>query len=335
MLKRLFILMLVTVLSLSVITGCGSAKKTETSMADRAGKVSSDMQKDGNFGETVQSEGMNANEPKENEQAATAITGRGTAANLPDNAILSQRKVIRNANVSVEVEDFDKAYGQLKSIITGIGFIQESKIKRDKRYIDKNEILVTNAVIVIRVDKDKFERTLDDISGLGIVLDEAITSDDVTGKYFDTESRLRLLRFEESRLEEYLKKLTDPDVIFKTEDKLTEIRYEIESLTGTLKKWDDLVELSTITINLSEKIPEPAAAVIKEKTYWQRLGDEFVNSFRGAMVFLGEVLIFLVGALPTLIFLALLGLMALKVIKRYSGNIDKVMNVQKNKDENE
>ena len=53
--------------------------------------------------------------------------------------------------------------------------------------------------------------------------------------------------------EEIFEKVEDPDIIFKTEKQLTEIRHEIETLTGTLNKLNDLVELSTITINMDEK----------------------------------------------------------------------------------
>jgi len=128
--------------------------------------------------------------------------------------------------------------------------------------------LITKAIIVLRVDKDKFEQVVDGISGLGTLIDQSIQSEDVTEKYLDKEARLRLLRFEESRIEEYLKKLVDPDDIFKAERQLTDICYENESLTGTLNKWDNFVELSTITVNMNEK--EPAAlAGERKKHIWQ------------------------------------------------------------------
>ena len=121
-----------------------------------------------------------------------------------------------------------------------------------------------------------------------------IKSDDVTDKFFDIESRLRLLKYEESRLEEYLKKITDPDTIFKTEARLMEIRHEIESLTGNLNKLSNLVQLSTITINMSEKIP----AGEKAGSYWQRLASGFTESFKGVVGFCAESLIVVVAALP-------------------------------------
>lgn len=235
----------------------------------------------------------------------TALVGTGESANAANNIIINQRKIIRNANISIEVDNFDVAYGKIEYIISNVGYVQESKINKVKHYVDNKEVLVTNGVIVIRVDSDKFSSVLKDIKGLGLLTDENIKTDDVTEKFFDVESRLRLLRYEESRLEEYLKKIEDPDTIFKTESRLTDIRHEIEQLTGTLNKLSDLVQLSTITINMQEKIPTSTSEPQKQ-TYIGQLKDNFLESLQGVIEFLGNLLLVIVAALP---FLVLFGIM--------------------------
>lgn len=333
--KRILSLFCAVILMLSLITGCSSAKKEARSTG--SAPMQQNAAKDNANYDVVTTTGSNAKYTAEGEaqrnasaekpaaaNSATAVAGTGSSNSSMSNAILSQRKIIRNANISVEVEDFDKAYGQIKSMIGAFGFIQESNIKKEKIYVNSKEKLLTKGVIILRVDKDKFESVLTDVKGLGLLMDESIKSDDVTEKFFDTESRLRLLKFEESRLEQFLMKLTDPDTIFKTESRLTDIRHEIEGLTGTLKKWSDLVELSTITINLSEKRPD--AGQIQKESYWSKLSSSFTDSIKGTLSFCGAVLIALVQAIPVLLLLALVAFLALWVYRKFfkkPGNTDK------------
>jgi hypothetical protein len=263
---------------------------------------------------------------KGGDSQANAITTTTSSNESLNNAILSQRKIIRNAYVSIEVESFDSAYARIKSMISAYGFIQESNIKKDKVYIADGEKSITRGTIIIRTDKARFDSIIGDLKGLGTLINENIKSDDVTDKFFDTESRLRLIKYEETRLEEYLKKTTDPDTIFKIESRLTDIRHEIESLTGTLNKMSDLVQLSTITIQMSEKIPE--SKLKKEMTYWGKLADGFTKSFKGVINFCSELLLVIVQLLPGLV---LLGIILFAFIMFYKKVLKRKFKIVSNK----
>lgn len=346
--RKILSLLVVFVLIASLFAGCGGTMTASTPKANSAPAApAADMGgDDAKYGSAsvaatagVQKEEAKAAEPAKAEAPKTekmndqAITGSGTEAQSVSNAILSQRKVIRNANISVEVEDFEEAYAKIKSTIAAWGFVQETNIRKEKVYVDSKEKLITKGTIIIRVDKDKFESTLTNVKGLGISFGEDIKGEDVTDKFFDTESRLRLLRFEESRLEQYLNKINDPDIIFKTESRLTDIRHEIEGLTGTLKKWNDLVELSTITINLYEKNPVSNNIPVV-KSYGDRLFGGFMGSMKGVVHFFGELLIAFMSSLPVLIVLGIIVWVGVVVYRRYarrnkiSNNTDKEGGIQ-------
>lgn len=333
----LFSLFLITVL---LFSGCGSSKKDTGSTSSNTAQSAAN----GAAADSVKVRGSNSQEKNSTQQPSAkdqfgstnsttvnALTTTSTSGSngIPNvtasNAILAQRKVIRNANISVEVEDFNEAYAQIKSIIGAFGYIQESNIKKDKVYVNSQQKLISKGVIIIRVDKDRFDSVLSDIKGVGLLMDESIKSDDVTDQFIDTESMLKLLKYEESRLEEYLFKLNDPDTIFKTQSRLTEIRQQIEKLTGNLKKWSDLVELSTITINISEKIPgvDPA----KEPGYFTKLINGFSNSFKGVLSFLGTILIFVAQAIPVIIMLGIVAIFALWIYRRF---IKRIMDKKNN-----
>ena len=340
MVKRILCLMAALAVIMTLFAGCSANGSKDATMQDAKYRGESDSNTSylyDNEGEKQSAADERAStEEKSLENASTKMAIAGSSGETPQasvNAILAQRKVIRNAFMTVEVDDFDAAYMSIKSMISGFGFIQEANIKSRKIYVDSGERLVKTGTIIIRIDKDKFDGIMSDVKGLGLILDENIKSDDVTDKFFDTESRLRLLRYEEGRLEEYLNKINDPDIIFKTESRLTDIRHEIERLTGTLKKWNDLVELSTITLSINEKTPDSMAVPPKEKTYFEKLSGNFFGSFKGVIRFCGDFMLFLAQALPVLVLLLLISLAALIVYRKFlKKHLNKVPDERKGDD---
>ncbi len=322
--KKILSLSLLLVFVISILAGCGSKEATSTRVdveKSYGGKerIAKNQVVSDTYTGSVEAENGDSNSAAELKDNETGIIGTGTDIKRVANEILTQRKIIRNANVSIEVKNFEQANSKIEAIVegTGTGYIQETNINRKKRYINGEVKYITSAVIIARVSADEFSDKLTAIKGLGTLQDLSIKSDDVTDKFYDVESELRLLKYEQSRLEEYLKKISDPDTIFKTESRLTEIRHQIERLTGTLNKMSDLVKLSTITINVNEQDPDSEEEV--KDSYIGKLLNGFKESLGTVVAFLGGLLLFLVEAIPVLIMMALFffaGYKTYKVIKK-------------------
>lgn len=316
MIKKFSGFLVSTLIILMMLSGCGASTSTSNSaapMADAnhsvvASQYGSAISKDTGsmqFSKEVPagdmvvtgSESVKLGEAKAKGNGQTAIVATGVENQPLVNAILAQRKIVRNANVSILVDNYEKTYGKIQSMVenSGIGYIQQSSVT-------KQGVYGKSGMIVVRVEADKFSQILNSVKGLGEVIDANESTEDITEKFYDTESELRLLKYEQSRLEEYLKKITDPDIIFKTESRLTEIRHQIESLTGTLNKLSDLVKLSTITINITEKGVDTNNK-LKEKTYTEKLFGGFSDSLKGVGNFFGELILLLVSLLPVLMIL--------------------------------
>ncbi|MGI6668428.1 MAG: DUF4349 domain-containing protein [Acetivibrionales bacterium] len=315
MYRRSTCIFMAAILIMLVFAGCASGHKaadTATSAAPRTavsnygGAASADISRESPAAEEVTDDG-------EFESVVDSIAGGGISLTDVSNAILAERKIIRSANLSIEVENFDEAMNNINSIILGIGIVQNSNVTTDRVYVDGEVKLYRSGTIVLRVDKNKFESVINKVKGTGEVYEESINGEDVTEKYFDIESRLRLLRMEQSKLEAYLAKLDKLEEIFKVESKLTEIRYEIEKLTSNLNRLNSLVELSTITITMREKRP---GAVGKPLTYGQRLLNRLKNSLMGTVEFMGDLLIFIISAIPVLVVLGLVILLGVFIYRR-------------------
>ena len=96
------------------------------------------------------------------------------------------------------------------------------------------------------------------------------------------------------------------------ESRLSEVRYNIESLTTTILGWDSLVSYSTLTIYLREVIEYTAEP---ELTYWQRIGRGFMNSLRDVGEFCKDLLRVVIVSLPVLVLLGV-GAVLLGVVDR-------------------
>jgi hypothetical protein len=316
--RRIFGVLLLVVFAVAVFTGCAAKNMQEDKMESRDNYTITETNAYSAKEEEIYgSNGDMDNDDGTKTDSQTSFIAAGDSVGFEAyNAILAKRKVIFNANVTIEVESFNEAYGKIQSIILGKGFVQSSQMDRDYVIVNDEKVYVTKGVIVIRVMRERFDSVLNNIKGMGELLDENIYSDDVTDVYFDTESRLKVLRLEEERLLEYLNKVDDPDTLFKYERRLTEVRGEIESMTGTLRKWDGLVELSTITINLREKYPVQAEEEPDEDVpYFRELGDKFMKSVKGVVKFLGNFVIFLAQALPVLVVLGILAAVVLLLVR--------------------
>jgi hypothetical protein len=307
--RRLVVLFLVLSLMVTVMAGCGSGKSADNApMAPPLGGSSNEKA----YGE----QGMADSEPPYDADYSTtadSLAGGGSAPIDVTNVILAERKIIRSANLTIEVEHFDNAFANIEGIIANIGFIQQTNINTDRVYVEEDVKLVKNGVIVLRVDKTMFDSVINKLRGLGDVYNYTTDGQDVTDQVFDVESRLRLLKMEQEKLEAYVFKLDNLEEIFKAESKLTEIRYQIESLTGNLNKLNSLVDLSTITINLNEKRPDRVA---KPETYGDKLLNTIKESLLGAVEFLGELLLFIIAALPALILIGICALIGLRIYKK-------------------
>lgn len=305
--KKLLGILLVIAVMATLMAGCGSSNKSAEMTASPKADYDSRNSWDNNYG----GEAAPAETPRDYE-ADSLAGGGGTPVDV-SNVILAERKIIRSANLTIEVDNFDTAFANIEGIIANIGFIQQTNINTERVYVEDEMKLVRRGTIVLRVDKSKFDSVLNSLRGLGDVFNYTTEGQDVTDQYFDVEARLRLLKMQQEKLEAYVAKLDNIEEIYKAESKLTEIRYQIESLTGNLNKLSSLVELSTITVNLNEKRPggDP-----KPVTYGQRLLNSLKESILNVVELIGDLLLFIVAALPFLVFIGLCVLLGMWIYKK-------------------
>lgn len=160
------------------------------------------------------------------------------------------RKIIRNAEIALEVEEPAPAQQRISAIAeSNGGFIVTSEIKQ-------SGASTTNVTIVMRIPADKFGAAVEAIrTGGGTVLREKITGQDVTEEFIDLEARIRTKVALEQQFLEIMKQARSVTDALEVQTQISEVRTEIERLEGRKRFLQNQSSLSTITVNLSSPSP--------------------------------------------------------------------------------
>ncbi len=174
---------------------------------------------------------------------------------------LANRKLIRNAQVELEIVSFDAAVQKITA------FANEERGYVATTNSEKQANGKLRGTVVVKVVPENLDRFVQKIRDLGELKNQTLGTEDITKAYFDTDSRLKNARVMEQRLIDMLKKKSDDiNDLLQVERELGRVREQIEQMQGELKYWDSQVQFATVTIQLTEKDMEvPAAFLLKER----------------------------------------------------------------------
>lgn len=174
----------------------------------------------------------------------------------------SQRLVIKNASVSIQVEDVAGAEARVRARAEQLGgYVVSVQTSGSDAYL--------SSVITFRVPAERFEEALSGVEGLARkVLSRSVSGDDVTEEFVDLESRLRNLEATRDRLLDLLAKATRVEDALQVNQALTDVQGEIEQIQGRMKYLRQSAAFSTISADLQ---PVPPPPTLIEPDGWQPL----------------------------------------------------------------
>ncbi len=228
--------------------------------------------------------------------------GGGTGAEAGE---INPDKIIYSGEAEVETRDFDDSIAKLMEMLEQYGgWIESSSLSGANYYsISRGNSGNRSASYTLRIPSQHFETVMNSLSEIGNVPYTYTYSENVTTQYYDTQARLTAYETQEARLLEMMEKAETVSDVITIEEKLTELRYQIESLQSTLNNWDRQVNYSSLYVTVDEVgeyTPQPQQGYLQE--LWQALTGAFKDLGR----FFKNFLVFLVSAIPTIIVLAIL-----------------------------
>ncbi len=307
--KRTCALLLALLMCLG-LSACGSAKSSDSVMrqesAVSAGYVPAPVQ----MSEAAPM-AMNAAYDMAYEEGGfgrtTSAKAEGSAEGGSEAPEENPEKIIYSGDATVETTEFDKSIADLEAMIEKEGGFIESSSVNGSNYYDSARGYTSrrSASYTVRVPSEKFGDIMSRLSTFGNVPYTYTYTENVTAQYYDVQARLQALQAQETRLVEMMKIAETVEDIITIEDKLTDVRYRIDSLQSSLNNWDRRVAYSTLNITVKEVqvyTPEKLTKI----SYGEELWLAFTDALRNAGQFFKDLLVFLVSAIPTLVILAVL-----------------------------
>ncbi len=232
------------------------------------------------------------------------------AARKPD-------KIIYSANVQVETTAFEESLAKLDALVEEYGGWVESSSLNGSNYADKSRGAVSrrSASYTLRIPSDRFQELMSSLSDLGNIPYSHIYTENVTAQYYDVQARLTAYTAQEQRLLEMMELAESVEDVIILEDRLTEVRYQIERLQTSLNNWDRQVSYSTVYLDLSEVqeyTPEPQV----QPSFGEKLLGALKDGLHSLGGFFEDLLFGLTEALPALLLILALALIPFLLLRK-------------------
>ncbi len=274
--NKKLILIMALLLVTSIITAC-SAKNTKSEL------VRDVAPSEGNYGMDIPQEYDYGKSPS-------------------DDGYYEPDKIITTVSISMETLEFDETSEKLSELIKKYkGYVENSHISHNN-YIYSSGLKHAN--YTIRMPKENLDGFVNDIKAIGNIISENTSKEDITKKYRDTESRLRVLETKEKRILSLLEKADKMEDIIALENQLSEIIYQKENLTASLMEMDDKVDYSTVYLELRE-VAKLTAGKNEKTPFLTKLANAFKDSIYYFSQNIEDFIISIVYLLPYLIIIVI------------------------------
>lgn len=239
-------------------------------------------------------------EMAEQEVGYEQSTVENTQDDTAQQSVSTNRKLIKTIELELETLDYETTIAYLeKSVNECGGYIESSSLEGNGIYSSFSERYGSFTVRIPKDKEDSFVQGMDDNTN---VRRKSESTEDITLQYVDTESHKEALKVEQERLMAILEKAETVEEIISLESRLSEVRYEMGKYESSLRTYDNLVDYSTIRIEVCEvkEITQPP-----KKTAGERMISGFKNSVKNVGTGMKEFIIGLVINLPYLVVWAL------------------------------
>ena len=230
--RRMWAWLLVLVLALGLLSGCGGYKMESAAAEPMEAPMAVEEAMDMGYGGAAEKE----------------MDSAGTTAGT---------KRIYTANLDLETTEFDTAVEEIAALTERSGGWFESSSLSSRgsgyRYSD----------YTVRVPVEQYRAFLSGAGELCHLLYKDEYVEDVSQVYYDTAGRLKTQQIKLERLQALLEKAEVMEDIITIESAISETEQRIDDLSGTLQHYDAKVDYATVYVSLREvgrlsNVEEPA-----------------------------------------------------------------------------
>lgn len=290
LLIRLFALMLALFALCICFASCGSSSKDRSEDAY------------GSYDEEIKESVNGSSGILDSEQSFSTATA-------PD------RKVIKTFDILSETKDFEEAIATLNTLISEHGAYVESSSTSDKSLNSSSAYYTRRASYTIRVPAESAEAFVGSVGTLFNITSNASYVEDISETYYSIEARLEELQVERNSLLDILNQTEtkkDYDLWLTVHTRLSDVTQQIAVYQGQLNRYDGKVAYSTVNLSINEVINYSETA--GDNSFGSRLGASFKDGWNSFVSGIQTFVIWLAGALPTLLSLGLIAAVVIVIV---------------------
>lgn len=218
-------------------------------------------------------------------------------------------KIIRTARIELSTRTFDADHAAILQALNEAG----GRVEETSLYNSQGNLRVLR--MTLRVPAGQLDQVIAKLRGVGKLSSFNESAQDVSEQYADTENRLKTQQIKMERLQALLARAESVEDLIAVEGSISETQYEIDRLTGEKQGMDSRVSDATLEVTLQELSPMETSQNQQEGLL-SRIRYGMEAAFKGTLVVLGDLLVFLGIALPYLIALAVVILVIRLIVKR-------------------
>ena len=225
-----------------------------------------------------------------------------------------ERKIIRNAEITMEVSSTTDTQHRVASIADSHGGFVVTSESKQRENIDPAQRTL-DIKLVVRVPSTRFGVAFDEIKRLASnTPSEQVTGQDVTEEFIDLEARIKTQKALEIQFLEIMRQAYKVADALEVQRQIADVRTEIEKLEGRKRFLENRSSLSTITVNI--QAPKPVIAVTGTG-----FGQEVREAVSDSVSMASDMVLFFVRfailMVPLLVFIVLpSGLVARYLVRR-------------------
>jgi len=206
-----------------------------------------------------------------------------SAGNSVQKVILTtDRMMVYTVDLALTVEDYAATAATIRSALAEAGgYEQSSSTTNYGRY-----------TFTLRVPTEKLNAFLHTVGESGTVESQTVTGEDITDRYLSAEEERDALLAKKAALEALADEattFTDKVTIY---EKIQDVAAEIDRYNDRLSDYKKASDYSTVTVTLYEE------GTYEEPTFWDRLGEIFLDSGRSIGTLFGGILKAIVAIIP-------------------------------------
>ncbi len=185
-------------------------------------------------------------------EASNAVYGQSAdfAASAPPSPATVERMVIKNASLSIAVDDPEASMDRISALAEELGGYVVSAYMYQTTL--ESGAKVPHASISIRIPAENLDEVLLTVKAETTqpVISENVDSQDVTADYVDLSSRLTNLEAAEAQLQQIMEDAVRTEDVLSVYSQLTSVREQIEVIRGQMKYYEESAALSMVSVEL-------------------------------------------------------------------------------------